>query len=373
MISKIILALSLSAVASAHTAAWAPGMYCRGGADLNEDNQNTNLAVNPLYNLAKEDWWFQHHRGCDKAPPKQGEFLELPANGQFTVELAHNRAFTSLSHNSQFVSDWPDGKDHPEDWNGWNTDGTPAVCLKDDGALHTYNESSAGGTAFAISYHSDLEAVTMENLVVFTTRYHTPWKRLATYDVPDLPACPEGGCTCAWLWIPTGCGEANMYMQGFKCNITGASSNARRLAKAQVPLYCENEPEKCVKGAKQMLAWHQATGNNIETEPGVTPNYNQKCGWKEGAQDDIFEGAPTAPVVSAKGDVVSLVPFPSGTPVSSIAMVTTGVKDAVLTSSAMVPTATPSSVLAPTKGAGGRPSKSCSARRPRYTYAKDKH
>jgi hypothetical protein len=36
-------------------------------------------------------------------------------------------------------------------------------------------------------------------LVVFTVRYHTPWQRVTTYDVPrDLPPCPAGGCTCAW-------------------------------------------------------------------------------------------------------------------------------------------------------------------------------
>jgi hypothetical protein len=81
------------------------------------------------------------------------------------------------------------------------------------------------------------------------------------------------------------------YMQGFKCTVTGASPTAKLLAKAQVPIYCENEPEKCIKGAKQMLAWHQATGNNIETAEGVTPNYNQKCGWAEGAQKDIFENS----------------------------------------------------------------------------------
>ena len=211
MLRTTLLTLAFTALVSAHTAAWAPGMYCRGGADSNVDDQNTNLAVNPLYDLKKEDWWFQHHRGCDAVPPKAGEFLKLPANGDFTVELAHNRAATTLSYDGEFVSDWPDGKEHPEDWNGWNNGGTPAVCLE-DGALHTYNESSAGGTAFAISYHSDLKDVTMENLVVFTTLYHTPWKRLATYKVPDLPACPEGGCTCAWLWIPNGCGEPNMYV-----------------------------------------------------------------------------------------------------------------------------------------------------------------
>lgn len=210
MLRTTILYLALATGITAHTAAWAPGMYCRGGADPNKDDQNTNLAVNPLYNLTKKDWWFQHHRGCDAVPPKKGEFLELPANGNFTVELAHNRAFTTLSYDGENVSDWPDGKDHPENWNGWNTDGTPAVCLKEDGALHTYNKSSAGGTAFAISYESDIKKVTMENLVVFSTLYHTPWRRLATYQVPDLPKCPEGGCHCAWLWIPNGCGEANM-------------------------------------------------------------------------------------------------------------------------------------------------------------------
>jgi hypothetical protein len=210
MLHVTLLTLGFAALCTAHTAAWAPGMYCRNGTDITKDSPNTNLAVNPLYNLAKQDWWFQHDRGCDKAPPKAGEFLKLPANGKVTVELAHNRAFTTLSYNGEQTSDWPDGKEHPENWNGWNTDGIPAVCLKEDGAMHTYNETSAGGTAFAISYKSNLKDVTMENLVVFTTRYHTPWKRLATYDVPDLPACPEGGCTCAWLWIPNGCGQANM-------------------------------------------------------------------------------------------------------------------------------------------------------------------
>jgi hypothetical protein len=41
-------------------------------------------------------------------------------------------------------------------------------CLSDF-QLHTRSESMAAGTAWAISYQSDLSAVTMENLVVFTT------------------------------------------------------------------------------------------------------------------------------------------------------------------------------------------------------------
>jgi hypothetical protein len=160
-----VLFLALSAVAQAHTVAWVKGMYCLGGPDLSADNANTNTAVAPLYNLTQEEWWFQHDRGCDGAPPAHGDILQLPAGGTFTVELAHNRAQTTLSYDGKYTSEWPDGKEHPEDWAG---PGGPADCIQDDGAMHTNNQSMAAGTAFAISYQSDLAAVTMENLVVFT-------------------------------------------------------------------------------------------------------------------------------------------------------------------------------------------------------------
>jgi hypothetical protein len=80
-------------------------------------------------------------------------------------------------------------------------------------------------------------------------------------------------------------------MQGFKCKVTNASPTALPLAAAQVPTYCADDASTCVKGAKQMLAWHQKTGNNVETTDGKTPNYNAKCGWTDGAQTDIFATA----------------------------------------------------------------------------------
>jgi hypothetical protein len=163
MIAGIVV-LGFSAMAQAHVAAWAKGMYCLSGTSGNDD-QNTNNAVGPLYMLDKSDWWFQHDRGCDKFPPAQGDFLELPANGNFTVELAHNRAQTTLSYDGQYTGEWPDSKDHPTDWKG---PGNPPGCIQDDGAMHTNNQSMAAGTAFAISYESDLAQVTMENLVVFS-------------------------------------------------------------------------------------------------------------------------------------------------------------------------------------------------------------
>lgn len=171
-----ILFLSFGVVANAHIAAWDKGMYCLDGTSGGDD-QNTNTAVAPLFQLEKSDWWFQHDRGCDKAPPTEGEFLELPANGNFTVELAHNRGLTTLAFDGQFATDWPDGMNHPEDWKGT---GDPADCIQDDGAMHAKNQTMAAGTAFAISYASDISNVTMENLAVFSVleqyvfRLHLP-------------------------------------------------------------------------------------------------------------------------------------------------------------------------------------------------------
>ena len=239
-------------LASAHIAAFAKGMYCRNGLP-GEKNFNSNLPVNPLYQLSKTDWWFQHDRGCDQAPPPAGEFLNIPSGGHFMVEHADNQAFTTLSYDGSEVSNWPDGGKHPADWHG---DWDGAECLPGGGWMHATNESNAQGTAFAIAYKSDLSKISMEDLTVFSVLKHTPWNRLATYQVPaGMPPCPKGGCTCAHLWVPRGCGQPNMYMQGFKCKVTNAGT--KKIAKAQPPVWCANDQSKCRKGAKQMIVYNR--------------------------------------------------------------------------------------------------------------------
>lgn len=71
---------------------------------------------------------------CDKDEPDPDEFLELPAGGQFAVEMAHNRAFTTLSYDGNKTTDWPDGsQDAPQPLRSGG-------CV-DDGALHTVEPS----------------------------------------------------------------------------------------------------------------------------------------------------------------------------------------------------------------------------------------
>ncbi|KAF9009666.1 hypothetical protein BDQ17DRAFT_1406668 [Cyathus striatus] len=216
--STLVVASALFGVANAHLAAWNKGMFCLNGSTGVVD-LNTASPVTPLYQLSKNDWWFHHINGCDNFPPADGDFLELPAGGDFTVEIASNRAKTTLSYNGIYTSDWPDGSTYPEDYN------VPSCITSPN--MHTQNQSMAAGTAFAISYVSDIKQVTPDNLAVFSVRYHTPWKRVTSYSVPAaMPACPDGGCICAWGWVPNGCGQPNIYHQAFKCKVTGATSTA---------------------------------------------------------------------------------------------------------------------------------------------------
>ncbi|TEB28861.1 hypothetical protein FA13DRAFT_1735368 [Coprinellus micaceus] len=304
--------LLASRLVGGHVAAWHKGMYCLNGTTPGpEDDLDTNDAVNPLFNLSRSDWWMHHVNKCDEFPPNEGNFLELPAGESFVVELAVNRAFTSLSYGGSRTNVFPDGEEHPrlgETQEGKSAEGCISLFN-----IHTMNESMAAGTAFAISYESDIARVTPENLVVFTVLYHTPWRRIAEYQVPMLPACPEGGCHCAWGWVADGCGEPNMYMQPFKCKVVG-QTGSRALAPAVAPVWCEDDRSKCVTGPKQMVFWNQQEGSNVFVSGfdlsgrNRAPAYNNKMGFANGAQPDIFLEEGSAPPSYVE-------PGPSDTPV----------------------------------------------------------
>jgi len=78
-----------------------------------------------------------------------------------------------------------------------------------------------------------------------------------------------------------------MYMANYRCHVTNTSST-KTLAQAKPPVWCGNDSSKCLSGAKQMIAWNQATGNNVQVPNGASPGYNRQMGWAPGAQNDIF-------------------------------------------------------------------------------------
>lgn len=56
-------------------------------------------------------------------------------------------------------------------------------------------------------------------------------------------------------------------MAGYKCNVTGSTSS-RKVAAAQVPAYCADDTGKCVKGAKQMIAFNRESVILLDGMPG---------------------------------------------------------------------------------------------------------
>ncbi|KAL0571173.1 hypothetical protein V5O48_010788 [Marasmius crinis-equi] len=389
----LILA-TMTTLANGHIAAWAKGMYCLNGTTPGEDNGNNAAPVTPLFKLKKQDWWMHHIDKCDEFPPAPGDFLELPANGNFTVEFATNRAFTTLSNDGKKAgvfpgpltggtkSDRTEGEPGKFKVGQQGADHEVPGCIVDPN-MHTQNETMASGTAFAISYTSDIKKVTPENLVVFTVLKHTPFRRLATYQVPNLPACPKGGCICTWGWIPNGCGEPNMYFFPYRCNVTGTPGTKPLALPARPPNWCDvqlpltttpsannTKPGKgevqtlgsCYKGSKQMLFWNQLEGDNIEVLDGElgerlgSPGYNEKVGYRNGAQTGIFAldsdntSTPSAPSSSTSSSSAGTTNTRAGgapatvTPSTAAASSSTSAPSVLPSSATTTSSATPSSV-----------------------------
>ena len=146
-------------------------------------------------------------------------FKKRPAGGTFTVEIASNRAKTSLSYGGRDMSDWPDGSHYPEDyvrisclrtWLTYSRELTRSpgsrtylhasfppivsflstfspwfrLIIPFSPQVHAQNRSRAAGTAFAISYqvHSIRR--------IFVTRFPT-YSSVVRYQEsnPEQPRC----------------------------------------------------------------------------------------------------------------------------------------------------------------------------------------
>lgn len=72
-------------------------------------------------------------------------------------------------------------------------------------AIHATGLDDVKGCALAIAYQSDVNALKPEDFTVFSVNHTCVWYLNTEFEVPKLPACPEEGCHCAWLWIHSVC------------------------------------------------------------------------------------------------------------------------------------------------------------------------
>ncbi|KAI0833684.1 hypothetical protein BC628DRAFT_1307799 [Trametes gibbosa] len=280
MIAVLLAAIAASVpLVSAHASIWHKSMY---GFNVTEQTfPYDNRPVSPLQDMTFDQWWFHGHLDF---PPNEGDVFELPVGKPVTTEIGCNKGATTLFASSE-GGDIQNGDDP--------CPGSPPS------EYHTTGIDDVKGCALAIAYEPDVQKIKPEDFTIFSVNQTCVWHRFTDFHVPArMPACPEGGCHCAWFWIhsPDSGGE-QIYMNGFKCDITGARSTVP-LAKPQVPRRCGADPDhgkveaapgNCTYGAKQPLYWLQKEGNNMFEDYIAPPFYNDLYNFRDGAQDDIFQ------------------------------------------------------------------------------------
>ncbi|KAI0359907.1 hypothetical protein OH77DRAFT_1434295 [Trametes cingulata] len=299
--ASVAFVAALASAASAHIAFWHPSMYGFNVTDKTFSYDNRPQV--PLYNMNFDQWWFHGHLGY---PPNEGDFFELQAGGSVTSVLSCDKGATPYYNSSQ-GGDVGYGSDSP-------CPGAPTS------AYHTTGLDDVKGCALAIAYKADVNDVKPDDFAIFSINQTCVWNMYTKFDVPNLPACPEGGCHCAWFWIHSiDSGSEQIYMNGFKCKVVG-DVGTQPLGKPAVPRRCGADPDNglpdprpgnCTIGAKLPMYWYQNEGNNMPEDTYHAPYYNDLYGFHDGAQHDVFQDGVIA---SLAGSGAGSAPTPSSTP-----------------------------------------------------------
>ncbi|KAH8100765.1 hypothetical protein BXZ70DRAFT_126304 [Cristinia sonorae] len=289
---------------ASHAAFWTPAMW---GFNVTAQSYDyDNRPVVPLQDMTYQQWWFHNHLDH---PPNPGDFFELPAGG-----VAHSQISCDKGSTSYFASS-PGGKA------GYPTND---VCVGQPmSAYHTNGLNDLGGCGLGIVYKSDVNQVQPEDFTIFSVNATCPFYLNTDFSIPPaLPACPEGGCICAFFWIhKPDSGQEQMYMNGFRCQVTGASGTTP-IGKPALPRRCGADPangvanatpSNCTVGPKQPFYWLQKERNNMFEGVYSPPLYADDLYFHDGAQNDIFQPA-TVNGVAVYSDQGASTPPPSTPP-----------------------------------------------------------
>ncbi|KZV69208.1 hypothetical protein PENSPDRAFT_652542 [Peniophora sp. CONT] len=295
MLFALTLALGLSGQASAHIALWHPSMF---GFNASSDN---NRPVDPLmgrhFNTSDEhdSWWYHGHLIY---PPHENDIMQLPVGGALNAELSCDKGTTSWWPSA------PGGNTASVDQPDYPCPGQPLS------QFHTTAANDTGGCALAVAYKSNAWEVKPEDFAVFSVNQTCVWTKNTTFPVPaNMPPCPNGKCQCAFFWgHQADSGSAQIYMNGFQCNMDGATNdqplpppNPARRCGEDIYLNRPADPSNCTIGAKQPNYWHNLEGNNQFEDIMEPPSYQALYGFMDGAQTDLYDGVGKTQPTGSQG------------------------------------------------------------------------
>jgi hypothetical protein len=190
-----------------------------------------------------------------------------------------------------------------------NPQATDVACPVDPGAYHAggttcregdescqigwegNDEASLLGCALAIAYKPTAEETKPEDFIVMSVQDRCVRERATSFQIPsNLPACPEGGCTCGWFWSGKN-SDPEMYMNGFRCDVQGGA------VVSSYPTPGEPTKGSDLSGPTQPFYWGNSLNNiGYQFAGGIEgkPTYNAAYGWKVGAQEGAFAGVAGA-------------------------------------------------------------------------------
>ncbi|GAA5872986.1 hypothetical protein JCM16303_006904 [Sporobolomyces ruberrimus] len=302
MLSLTIALSALPLLASAHMSPWMPSMY-GVGPNFEYSAGNPVDPIGPGWTTF-DDWWFRgpSYRALK---PQSNVASQLPAGGSFTMEVACHVAWTSY---------------------GWATTEPGSAldaCPGDNaGPYHAgdpnsmeIDESLISGCALAIADVENIEDVTMDNLVVFSTNQNCIRQKETTFQIPaKMPKCTGSNCICSWHWLANN-GTANYYQTGFNCTITGSPVDATPIAPPSDPVFCKNNPSSCTTGAKRPIYAYNYPSNVPWIGNDDRAGYHASWSFPhDGAQNDIFLAAGQTVNSSIKTNTTSTVNPWFGTP-----------------------------------------------------------
>jgi len=284
-------------------------------------NINSNWAVQPLESLSFNDWWMHGPKSLNDPPPANA-ITPLPAGGTIDFEITGNKAYTSMGR-GLWCKPGATPRDIPDPWSNGMGGGSSNI--------HAQSHADVAGCALGIAYKSNVSSVLPTDFVIVSVVHDCIARQLQAFDIPALPACPNGKCICSWFWIHNSTGGSDqMYMTAFQCNVSNPSK--RVIGKPVAPVRCDGKPpcylypkwgnstSVCAKTLNP-LYWGNSQGNNIDNPTNIqcAPTYNTYYGFPDGAQHQIFVDNLAAPAGSV-GDILysgdSLSSSPSSTLVS---------------------------------------------------------
>lgn len=203
------------------SAIWHPSMW--GYNVTTEMFPYDNRPVVPLQNMPFDQWWFVST--CQCTCSRTSELTNLCSTTTSATHLIQKTSWNSLPVNPlsckypatkdiQTIMLLPRGVFRRD--SVYNLSYLPSASRGDirdpnsdhtcpgqpTTAIHANNQQDVAGCAIAIAYKSNVNDVKPEDFVIFTVNWMCPWYLKTTFQVPiGMPACPDGGCICAWFWI----------------------------------------------------------------------------------------------------------------------------------------------------------------------------